>query len=229
MSSKALVEKINKILALSQSSNENEAAVAAEKAAKLLAEHHLSLTEVEREGVEEITEEVVERTGRYITWKMLLLAGVASANGCQAMRHKQTGKMRLVGKQTSIIVSCNLYNYLVATINRLAREQKGKGRSFIYAFKLGCATRLRQRLEILRYEMEQKGLSDLEKSQVTPAIVLRSMFTQNQSEIEAYLIMKGTQIKLRNSFEIKSNLGFNSGYVAGDKISLQEQINAVKT
>lgn len=226
MVNKSILEKINKLLALANSPNENEAAIAAEKAAELLAQYNLTLADIGSDEKEEITEGIVETTSRYITWKMLVLAGIATANGCEAMRSTYSGKMRLVGTITNITVSQYLYDYLIKTVERLAKRHKGKGRAFLNAFRVGCATRLRQRLEQRRIEMEEEGIAGNSESQPTPAIVVRSMFDKNALAIEDYLTQEGVKIKTQKIARISSEHGFSSGYIAGDKISLDRQMQS---
>ncbi|MDJ0556214.1 MAG: DUF2786 domain-containing protein [Microcoleaceae cyanobacterium MO_207.B10] len=220
MVNRSLLEKISKLLALANSPNENEAALAAEKAAELLAKHNLCIADLGEDQDEDITKGIIDKTGRYVTWKMWILAGIASANGCQAMRSTYTGEMRLVGTETNIMVSKYLYQYLTTVVDKLVKQHRGKGRSFIHGFRVGCATRLRQRLENRRKQMEEKGLVDDSSDESTSAIVVRSMFEKNTLAIERYLQQEGVKCKTQKSAEISSDLGFSFGYIAGDKISL---------
>ncbi|MGB3507653.1 MAG: DUF2786 domain-containing protein [Microcoleaceae cyanobacterium] len=220
MVNRSLLEKISKLLALANSPNENEAALAAEKAAELLAQHNLCIADLGKDRDEDISKGIIDKTGRYVTWKMWILAGIASANGCQAMRSTYTGEMRLVGKKTNITVSQYLYQYLTTVVDKLVKQHKGKGRAFISAFRVGCATRLRQRLEDKRKQMQEKGITSNSNDSSTSALVVRSMFEKNTLAIEAYLQQEGVKFKTQKSAEISSNLGFSFGYIAGDKISL---------
>ena len=116
MINKNIFEKINKLLALANSSNENETTVAAQKASLLLAQYNLSLADLGSQDLTDITELVVETTTRFISWKMLLLGGIAEANGCQAFRNNYNGNMRLIGSHASLIVCQNMYEYLSKTL-----------------------------------------------------------------------------------------------------------------
>lgn len=87
MVDKLLITKIKKLLALATSSNENEATIAAEKASLLLAQYNLSLADLGTDQKEEISETVIETTSRTVTWKIILLSGIADANNCDAMRN----------------------------------------------------------------------------------------------------------------------------------------------
>lgn len=231
MVNKSLLEKISKLLALANSPNENEAALAAEKAAELLAQHNLCIADLGKDEDEDITKGIIDQTGRYVTWKMWILAGIASANGCQAMRSSYSGEMRLVGTKTNITVSQYLYQYLTTVVDKLVKQHKGKGRAFINAFRVGCATRLRQRLEQRRKQMEEKGIAASTDHNSTSALVVRSMFEKNTLAIEAYLKQEGVKFKTQKSTEVSSDLGFSFGYIAGEQISLNylnQQLNKGK-
>lgn len=226
MADKNIVEKIKKLLALATSSNENESTAAAEKASLLLAQYNLSLADLGPNHQEEIDETGVETTSKFVTWKMMLLSGIAEANGCNAMRNSYTGSMFLVGTSTNLIVCKHLYEYLSSAIERRAKYRKGNGRGLAYlnAFRVGCATRLRQRLLEQKQEMERSGIPGEGNAAATPGIVVRSMFEKNQQAIADYLENKGAKVKTRSGSQISSEAGFNSGYEVGDKISLNKQV-----
>ncbi|MGE5656715.1 MAG: DUF2786 domain-containing protein [Actinomycetota bacterium] len=228
MPDQSIIDKINKLLALATSSNENEATAAAEKASLLLAQYNLSLADLGKDEEFEIREGVIESTPRYVTWKMILLSGIAEANSCSAMRNNYSGEMTLVGPSTSLIVCQHLYQYLRQAIERRAKFRKGNGRglAFLNAFRVGCATRLSQRLLAQKEEMETSGIAGTADAPATPAIVVRSMFERNQQAIADYLEQQGVKVKTRNASQISSELGFASGYRVGDQISLHQQMRS---
>ncbi len=223
MIDKSIIEKINKLLALANSSNENEAAVAAQKASLLLTQYNLSLADLGSDDLTDITELVVETTTRFISWKMLLLGGIAEANGCQAFRNNYNGNMRLIGSYASLIVCQNMYEYLSKTIEQRAKYRQGRGRAYLNAFRVGCATRLSQRLAEQRSEIENNGIAGNSETPQTPAIVVRSMFEKSEAAVAEYLKRQGFKIKTKSA-QLSSESGFNSGYKAGDQISLNKQI-----
>ncbi|MBE9123794.1 DUF2786 domain-containing protein [Tychonema sp. LEGE 07199] len=226
MADTSIVEKIKKLLALATSSNENESTAAAEKASVLLAQYNLGLADLGPNHQEEIDETGVETTSKFVTWKMMLLSGIAEANGCTGMRNTYTGNMFLVGSSTNLIVCKHLYEYLSSAIEKRAKYRKGSGRGLAYlnAFRVGCATRLRQRLLEQKREMEESGIPGEGNAAATPAIVVRSMFEKNQQAIADYLKGRGVKVKTRTDSQVSSEAGFNSGYEVGDKISLQKQV-----
>lgn len=225
MLDKSIIDKINKLLALASSSNENEAAVAAEKASLLLTQYNLTLADLGKDEFTDITEDVVETTNRFVTWKMVLLGGIAKANGCMALHNSYTGNMELIGNAASLIVCQHLYDYLSKTIEKRAKYRKGRGRAYLNAFRIGCATRLSERLAAQRKEMENSGLSGNADTPATPAIVVRSMFEKSAQAIAEYLKQQGVTLTTK-SYQTSSETGFHSGYQVGNKINLNQQVKA---
>ncbi len=76
-----VLSKIKKLLALSTSSNPNEAALAAAKAQELLMIHNLTLSQVEAQGEEKYCEAFVKTGSR--VWQRLLLTVIARNNFCE--------------------------------------------------------------------------------------------------------------------------------------------------
>ena len=226
MVNQQLIAKIKKLLALATSSNENEATIAAAKASLLLAQYNLSLADLGTDEKEEIRETVIETTSRTVTWKIILLSGIAEANSCEAMRNTDTGNMFLVGSSTNLIVCQHLYQYLTQAIERQAKSYQGKGRAYLNAFRVGCATRLRQRLLTQKEAIKQSGIPGKGDTPATPAIVVCSMFERNQHAIADYLRQRGIKVKFRSPSQVSSEEGFSVGYEIGDKISLNQQINS---
>ena len=175
----------------------------------------------------DITQEVVENTNRFTSWKIILLDGIAEANGWQSFRSNYTGNMILIGNRGSLIVCQHLYEYLSKTIERRAKYRKGRGRAYLNAFRVGCATRLSERLLLQRQEMEQSGISGNSSTPATSAIVVRSMFAKSAEAIEQYLRSQGIKVK-EQSCQTSSKLGFQSGYQVGDKISLDQQVQSAE-
>lgn len=221
-----LIEKIKKLLALATSANENEATAAAEKASLLLAQYNLSLADLGTEEQENVAEAIVETTARTKTWKMILLSGIAEANGCEALRRNYTGSTFLLGTPTNLMVCHQLYDYLTSAIERQANVRKGKGRAYLNGFRVGCATRVSQRLMAQRQELESLGIQDTEETPMTPAIVVRSMFDHHKQMIADYLQQQGVKVKTRALASVSSEAGYNSGYQVGDQINLHQQVRS---
>jgi hypothetical protein len=121
MSRERIIERVRKLLALSNSSNEHEAALAAAHAQRLLAEHNLSMSELEiqEEGAGE-TELQVART--VPKWLSSLFAIVATAFDCLPIvtTTHACSRLRFIGVgEDPGVATCTL-QYLIKELRRLA-------------------------------------------------------------------------------------------------------------
>lgn len=235
-----VLDKVRKLLALSQSANEHEAALAAEKAQALLAEYNLSLKDVEaKEQHSEYTQDAVD-TG-HITWIRITMAGCAELYFCGYYFMKwrvpgTKGSMKdrhyFVGEKHNIIVAELMGAYLVSTIRRLSLE--GSKTQFIdqsdifkyrQSFCLACASRLRARIAERIQKSKQGGVQV--EGRNLPALL--SLYDQAQQRSLEFLEQQG--IKLRN-VPTKSwyshNKGASDGRAAADTISLDSQVGRAK-
>lgn len=116
----AIIEKIRKLLALADSSNEHEAALAASHVQRLLAEHNLELSDIahhQQQRKADTTETSVAKT--LPKWLRHLSAAVCSAFDCQAIHHPARGMLTFIGVGADVQVASYTFAYLDKTIRRL--------------------------------------------------------------------------------------------------------------
>jgi hypothetical protein len=179
----AVIEKVKKLLALSQSSNANEAAVAAAMANKLMDQYRLSTAELEgtdgnvSEPIEEDDGYIYE-TGKITQWKSSLIMALASHYGCAVWNDttvdmkvdldtnavysngRKVSRYRLVGRRSDIGITRYMFAYLSAECTRLsAIEAKGKGRVFVQSYCIGFVSGVRMQLSASRAEVQQQASS----------------------------------------------------------------------
>ncbi len=121
MSREKVIERVRKLLALSNSSNEHEAALAAAHAQRLLAEHNLAMSELEakEEGAGEAELQVAKSVPK---WVSSLFATVAQAFDCFAVvsATPTMSRLRFIGvAEDPEVASCTM-QYLMAELKRLA-------------------------------------------------------------------------------------------------------------
>ncbi len=115
--SEKIIDKVRKLLALSTSSNEHEAALAAQRATEMLLKHNLSLADLEvKKSPYTWHDTPFEQSG----WKRSLIYGIAKYNLCDTILSKGGKSLHIVGKQHNIEVVLYLYAYLGREIDRLA-------------------------------------------------------------------------------------------------------------
>jgi hypothetical protein len=161
----SVIERINKLRALSKSDNVNEAASAAAAANKLIDQHRLSESELEREDFEK---EIIIRDNtplyecaRITQWRATLTGVLAKHYSCAI--YNSTGfrlnRYTLVGRKSDIDIVHYMYAWLSSEIERLsASASKGKnfdrsrGRVFAGSFSLGAVDGIGQQLNASRKE-----------------------------------------------------------------------------
>lgn len=116
-----VIEKVRKLLALSHSSNEHEAALAASHAQRLLAEHNLAMSEldVREAGAGEVELQVARTVPK---WLSSLFATVANGFDCFPIvtTTAHHSRLRFIGVgEDPAVASCTLH-FLMKELRRLA-------------------------------------------------------------------------------------------------------------
>ncbi len=120
MDNTAIIEKIRKLLALTSSSNEHEAALAAVHVQRLLSGHNLAMADIEAACKPDTADSIETTVSRKLPkWIRHLSAGVSTAFDCQAIHHPATGKMTFIGVGADAQVAVYTFTYLDRTIRKL--------------------------------------------------------------------------------------------------------------
>ena len=115
-----IIEKIKKLLALANSSNEHEAALAAGHAQRLLSEHNLAMADIEAAHKPDKADKVETAVSKTLPkWVRYLSAGVSTAFDCQAIHHPATGKMTFIGVGADVQVAAYTFTYLERIVRKL--------------------------------------------------------------------------------------------------------------
>lgn len=121
MTRERVIERVRKLLALSSSSNQHEAALAAAHAQRLLAEHNLAMSEldVHEQGAGEAELQVARTVQK---WLSSLFATVANGFDCFPIVTTTAGcsRLRFIGVGEDPAVACCTLQYLIKELRRLA-------------------------------------------------------------------------------------------------------------
>ena len=125
-------EKIKKLLALSESSNEHEAKSALLKAKRLMAEHKIAeidLKDIDKKKVVHIKTEF-DCSKRREAWMISLSAIISQNFCCQSYRkkeyNKQVATICFVGLEGDVDACVEIFRYAVECIKSAAQEQMSK-------------------------------------------------------------------------------------------------------
>lgn len=161
----AVLDRVRKLLALATSPNAHEAAAAAERAQRLIAEHRLEAwlraADPQTDPIEDARDAPLETAKRLRSWKVVLASALAQANGCVAytLDRGRESSIVLVGRAADRAAVRELWDWLVRRIEWLsATEGKGRPRDWHDAFRIGAvdtvAARLRRATEAVAAAVE---------------------------------------------------------------------------
>lgn len=137
------VDKIKKLLALAKSSNENEAALAAQRASELLLRYNLTEEDF-RNTVDFSTDMkseqiLITHDHDEVIWKSLMLSGVASLNLCECMHVTPNkgypGSIWILGREHNRAILKLIGEYLILRVYRLSRQHLKEKLRKIYRFQ----------------------------------------------------------------------------------------------
>lgn len=178
MNQSQAIEKVQKLLGLSKSSNINEAATAAAIANKYIVQYRLKeadlieqvAKEQDREG-EYFPQPIFDdpdpayQTGRVTNWKLQLLTFLAKNFGCAVFNDKRThegrsvSRFRLLGRFNDIQFTKQLFKWLVSEIERHSESEcKGLGSITSSSFCKGAVKGVETLLRDTKEEHDSKAL-----------------------------------------------------------------------
>ena len=151
-----VVELIKKLLALSKSPNEHEAALALSKAQELLLKHNIDMAEIKTDQtgpnleVEMLNESV--DFDHYQAWQGTLLNCIAKRNFCHCVQAH--GLVQILGRKANVRVIVELYNWVEPQIIRMAKESGYKAGEK-NAYIMGLLKTLAAKLDEQRAEFHE--------------------------------------------------------------------------
>jgi hypothetical protein len=223
MNDTAIVAKIKKLLALAQSDNANEAALAASRARELMVQHAISeaqLTPSEREPIE--TEGLNLGKKRIPHWEALLSYVLAPSFFCRSFYTKGSD-IYVVGRKSDREALIATFWYLRNEIKKMSdKAWAGKptdfyahGKTWKVGFNEGCVRTIKERLG-----QDQAALM---ADNTGTALVL----SQRQQETDAWVEQN---LKLRTSMARRNinHSGYSEGRQAGHALDLSKRAGASK-
>lgn len=212
-----IVEKIRKLLALSESNNEHEAMLAMENANKLLMKYNLEMSDINQIDLNEMVEDSIISGKRLMAYKTSLLSSVMKLNNCEVIIHNRVRGEKIVkalGKKHSIQVSVSMYEYLTITMEKLSKKEKGINSN---SFRLGFAHAISQKVnEIIKERNKKQNEFDV----ACTALVIQEKALVKKFMKEKYPNIRTTTTK--SSFADQAS--YMAGRTAGQSVSLNTQV-----
>jgi len=124
------IDKIKKLLALSNSPNENEAAAALAKAMEICAQHDLNIGDVEAIPQGETIEhkDICAMRQKTPAWECSLSNGLARLFGCRVLMtgyiefRTKVSKLQFIGYTSDVEICTYVYEYLKRQVSRMTTE-----------------------------------------------------------------------------------------------------------
>lgn len=165
MDTQVIIERVKKLLSLSQSSNLHEASAAAAAANKLIDQYRIS-----QEDLSDKEEEIVEDTsyiyenGRAVYWKSGLVLFLANHYGCAVINKvgcglngRRTNNYQIIGRKSDIQITRYMFNWLLLESQRLSKKEcVGKGHKFSNSYCTGFVCGINEQLVKSRQELKQQ-------------------------------------------------------------------------
>jgi hypothetical protein len=233
-----LLDRIRRLLRLSESDNVHEAASAAARAQELMARYRIEAAALDTGGSEDIRDhrdEPLDASKRLRPWKTHLADAVARANGCRIYLHSR-GAMRavvLVGRAEDADLVRVLFPLLVKRVEAMTRKHgAGRDRAFCNAFRLGMVMTIAERLEGAGEEARRHALEgglldddlapDTRMTTQTTSLALAKLEAREEA-VERFMdrelkLEKGKGRGLRADAE-----GYALGRIIGRDISLHSE------
>ena len=215
-----IVDKIQKLLALTESSNEHEAALAAEKAHELLAEHNLSMAQVESASKKEKLNEQVGHTSATsklgARWVRNLWLATARLYFCEYLYSRGNHKTyhTVIGSEANTTTACHMAEFFTQSVVEMS-----KGSSSQSSFRTGCALRLVARLNEMRKLAQEQPVTASNKSN------LPALYEQTKEQLDNYISDTGGELKNvpSRNFSIADSNAYDAGRKAANSIGLNTQ------
>jgi hypothetical protein len=243
-----IIERIKKVLALAKGAGttEGEAASAAERAQAMLAEYNLSMADVVEASSDEMIIDDNVYTDSY-PWRRPLATMVARMAFCEyfytTIKHEgsQTAYDRhhFVGLRHNVKASQVMFDYLITTVDRLAREgarslPPPQRSPYRVAFRSACSGRLCDRIKARLDAIKKGDRRDLELRLATSNLpALQSLYETSQRMAQETIAKSdfGTGMvtmkqKLRTDLH---DQGARDGAEAGENIGLDQQLGQAHT
>jgi Protein of unknown function (DUF2786) len=213
-----ILSKIKKLLALSTSSNPNEAALAAAKAQELLMQHNLTMSMISTQD-ESSYERSFIQTGKRI-WRRLLVSVLARNNFCEPCYDPQTSQTILIGEAHNCEVVGYLYTYLLGQLEPMAVAAykisltSMHAKTWLDAFYVGAINSIGHRLEAQKQEM------------AAASNACKALIVSKDAELKTAFNRFYPRTRRDGSKRVRSVDGYQAGQEAGQRVALHRGIEA---
>lgn len=214
----AIIDKINALRALSQSSNQHEAASAAARMNALIDKYRIS---IEQLGMKDdpIDWNHLYSANRTMYWRTHLVLSLSTHYGCFPINVKQSPfatNYMVAGRKSDIYVLKYMFAFISSECERISvAECKGKGRQFAESYRIGFVTGVISKLTESRIEAANGDTSALVK------------LDSRVKESESFVRNQVTDLQKKSDSGYKSNMSaYSQGRSAGSNLHIGESLES---
>lgn len=217
-----IIEKVRKLLALSESSNPHEAELAMLKAQELLMKHKLSLKEVtEFKIINSVIKEIKsEITFTKAKWKAELARLIADNFGCyRYFKVRRTNTIVFFGREEDVIVCNIVLKYAVyciySAVSKLKYQYTKEGYStkgLENDYALGFIAGLSQKFEEQKKANQEWGL----------------VLVKDKEVVDAHDQIEFAKKKINTHTQYQDQEAYDEGIIDGRRFSISDKITEEK-
>lgn len=208
------IQKINKLLALSKSDNEQEAKLALLNATKLMSQYQITQSDLDRGMIVEGNKIILTRPLQ--KYERFIISFCISTNHCKAIIFGNKREIQFIGRELNISVAQLMFDYIKSFIKKEGKKLNFKRTIHWNSYTLGFIQAL-----IFKQETEMKSWSEPDRN----ALVL----IQNEDELEAEnYVMKMNVGKDRSKLTRTNSRLVDVGIQAGMGFNLDRQMTSNK-
>ncbi|MDD5697987.1 MAG: DUF2786 domain-containing protein [Victivallaceae bacterium] len=216
-----VIDRIKKLLALSNSPNENEAASALAKAMDLCSEHNLSLESVKAipDGEAITHRDISGARTKTPKWEKLLAASLAKMFNCVCLNSRGIYKERLqvVGYSSDSEICAYVYDFLHNQIPKITREHM-KTKHFRKSYRRDAYRKDFMRGVVLSVLAKARKTFNKTHQGESTGLIVRRLHLVNE-----YLKEFGAEDYELN-FKDRRKDALYAGYSAGDKVDIRRGV-----
>lgn len=232
MTESAVIEKLKKLLAMSEGgANENESMLAAEKLQALLAKYNISMAQLDETEQDEIHEESFEE--KVTPWRRTIAGAIARLYFCEFYYYR-LGKGKkahfvFVGTETNRTFALHIFRNIIKAIDNGSRSEckAHYGRSvghYITSYLGSAANRIQERCGTL-IRRAKEGKLQSEDGEYLPALV--GLYDRQQMIVGEYIAAKHPNIRTKScNTQIRNGAGNEAGNSAGNRVQLSRSLQA---
>lgn len=187
----SVIDRIKKLLKLSKSNNEHEAALAAERAAELMRQHNISQAEIRLGEDSRPAEQVVTKASRFSIaaqrWRVHLAQAAAAAYDCFVYgSHDHPGPdgknlIVFLGRESAVQASQYTTDYFIKEVERLTRaawqesSEKALGlpaKGWMASYRLGMCVTIHERCRLERDRRVNEARAKATSNENTALVVV---------------------------------------------------------